>query len=358
MKSIVILFMLSLFLLIACDDDPSDTIENYPDNTVIIQDDILQSQTWYVDSVYLIKSRSVYLSGTLTIQPGTVVKFHPGNTEGFLLNEGGKIIAQGTPSSPIMFTSFKDDAGGDTNGEDNEPERGDWTFISTNMVSGCVFEYCHFLYGGGMLGLTSKGITLRIFQSYATIKNCIFGHNTGRQDGNFFGALDLSAAQPGTVFTNNQFYDNILPLSIGLNINIDPSNEFNVSARDPNQFNAIFVLDPTIQDNVHITWQETDVAFVIPPDHSLFIRETGSLTLGNNVTIKLYGAMSEIFLFGSLNSSFINYDGTEVYFTSWLDDNLKGDSNGDGMQTSPEEGDWKGIGDVNGYFDWDNILYQ
>jgi hypothetical protein len=54
----------------------------------------------------------------------------------------------------------------------------------------------------------------------------------------------------------------------------------------------------------------------------------------------------------------INYNGEGVFFTSFRDDSLKGDSNGDGDVTTPADGDWQGIYYSGDYFSWPNILYD
>jgi hypothetical protein len=49
----------------------------------------------------------------LTLSPGAVIKF---SAQTACLTVNGALSAVGTPESRILFTSFKDDAGGDSNG--------------------------------------------------------------------------------------------------------------------------------------------------------------------------------------------------------------------------------------------------
>lgn len=82
----------------------------------------------------------------LVIRPGAVVKLAAGC--GIDVKKGGRLIANGTKSSPIIFTSEKDDAhGGDTNGDgaDTSPEPGDWTKITVRGEAS--FNYAELLYG-------------------------------------------------------------------------------------------------------------------------------------------------------------------------------------------------------------------
>jgi len=63
-------------------------------------------------------------------------------------------------------------------------------------------------------------------------------------------------------------------------------------------------------------------------------------------------------------AALINYNGSGVYFTSYKDDSLKGDSNGDNETTLPAPADWVGIYiygmgiKTQGYANWENIKYN
>lgn len=75
---------------------------------IIISGEIAANTTWNNDNIYLL-SGFVYVrnGATLTIEPGTVIK-GDFNTKGALIVErGGKLIADGTPEQPIVFTSQK-----------------------------------------------------------------------------------------------------------------------------------------------------------------------------------------------------------------------------------------------------------
>jgi hypothetical protein len=330
-------------------------------NIVEVTGNITTNTTWKNSNIYLIRAWDFYVEATLTIEPGTIVKFHPADGPYMVLGSGGKILANGTAAQPIIFTSYKDDAhGGDTNkdGSSTTPAAGDWMNIATNGKQDSQFSYCRFYYGGGGSYLS----TLQLYDSRATVMNCIFGHNRGGKSGDFYyGALDASEARAGTVIEGNRFYGNIQPLSVGWKFSLDDSNIFqSEDGTLRNSYNGIYY---NSSDNIsgNLSWGETEVAFVID-DNDLWINSGYKLTLGNNVVLKFTSGSYLILDDGA--SALVNFNGSGVYFTSYKDDTKKGDTNGDGAATSPADGDWGGIFDNSlsipspYFFTWPNILYD
>jgi hypothetical protein len=74
---------------------------------------ITTNTTWVTGKTYVLTTRVAITSGvTLTIQPGVVVKGQAGtgaNATALLIARGAKIMAEGTATQPIIFTSVADE---------------------------------------------------------------------------------------------------------------------------------------------------------------------------------------------------------------------------------------------------------
>ncbi len=354
---IIIFSPVLVFLLSSCNPKDPDLNEN----VIEITRDITNPTVWAGNKVYVIKKNDFYIEDSLYIEPGAIIKFPTGKdiTISDAVGSRGVIIARGTAAEPIIFTSYRDDNhGGDTNGDGGStiPEEGDWGPIEIKR-SGSEFIHCKFIYGG--YGLTQRGTLLITSQASVKVDFCSFIKCGGGLSGNFFvGALNASSASNQTQITNNIFYDNVLPLSIFAEINLNNTNKFSFGEKS-NIFNGIYTTG-NIGNNT--TWQQTEVAFVMTGS-TTNILPGKTLTLGNNVVIKFADPLAVLDLNGGINS-LSNYDGDGVFYTSFKDDSLKGDTNGDGNNSSPASGDWKGIfiDDMTekntGFANWENILYN
>ena len=81
--------------------------------TVTVSNNITANTTWETGKTYILAGRIFVLDGaTLTIQPGVVVKGQVGsgtNATALIIARGGKLMAEGTSASPIIFTSIADE---------------------------------------------------------------------------------------------------------------------------------------------------------------------------------------------------------------------------------------------------------
>ncbi|AEJ62284.1 hypothetical protein Spith_2027 [Spirochaeta thermophila DSM 6578] len=304
----VIMGMVGIIVLVLAGCDLTGTGEDgggSEEYLIVADGDIDGNVTWESGKVYVVEnSVNVIGDGRLVIEPGVVVKFYP---DAYLwVSDQAAVIAEGTADAPIVFTSIRDDAhGGDSNGDGDltQPARGDWDQVYIE-ASGSRFVYCEFLYGGG----GSYDSTLEVYGSYVTVDHCTFAHNEGQGSGAFDAAVALSQ----TVITNNVFYDNEKPLRVGVRYSLDDSNTFH----DPdnpavtNDYNGIFVDSYSLAigaDGPSITWEETEVAYVL--EWTLTVSAGYTLTLGNDVVLKLWGAGTEIYLETS-EDQLVNHDGS------------------------------------------------
>lgn len=90
-----------------CIDDPNAT------NEVEKAGLLTTNETWTKDNVYILKGKVVVSAGViLTINAGTLIKGAEGTgslASALVVASGGKIMAMGTASEPIIFTSIMDD---------------------------------------------------------------------------------------------------------------------------------------------------------------------------------------------------------------------------------------------------------
>ncbi len=102
------------------DDDDDDPVANTGGGTTVVGGvpekviglDITANTTWSKDTIYILASRiKVRPPATLTINPGTIIKGAPGqegNAKVLMVMRGAKIMAVGSATEPIIFTSTAD----------------------------------------------------------------------------------------------------------------------------------------------------------------------------------------------------------------------------------------------------------
>lgn len=118
LKFIAMWFFGATVLLASCkkDEDNDDDVTPTPTpapGTVVVSSNITSNTTWAAGTIYQLAGRITVTAGaTLTIEPGTIVKGEAGtgaNATALLVARGGKLIANGTATSPIIFTSVADE---------------------------------------------------------------------------------------------------------------------------------------------------------------------------------------------------------------------------------------------------------
>lgn len=122
---------------------------------------ITTDTTWETGNVYVLLNDCalvVQAGATLTIQPGVIVKLFwtpaYGGSRGAGIRVDGRLVARGTASQPIIFTSYADDSvGGDTNGDGSATRAapGDWYGLVLTSGSETILDYVQVRYGSGDL---------------------------------------------------------------------------------------------------------------------------------------------------------------------------------------------------------------
>ncbi len=115
-NSLLILFSAAVIGFTSCiegNDKPGDPSDPDNDNILLVESNISSNTTWETGKTYVLGGRITVTSGnTLTIQPGAIVKGEVGsgsNATALIIARGAKIDAQGTATSPIIFTTVADE---------------------------------------------------------------------------------------------------------------------------------------------------------------------------------------------------------------------------------------------------------
>ncbi len=155
-------------------------------------DDGSVSQGILNDSRVGIRAR---LDASLVIDPGMVLKFRGTRLE---FGQGTQLLAEGTDSQPIIFTSYADDrfgSGGtfDTNNDSDSPSGsgfpspGDWSGIYAGPDATVSIDHASIAYGGGISlleGGQGRGFAaLELQQADGRVTNSRFEFNDDAQAG-------------------------------------------------------------------------------------------------------------------------------------------------------------------------------
>ncbi|MFH0989297.1 MAG: right-handed parallel beta-helix repeat-containing protein [bacterium] len=177
------------------------------------------------DSAHVVAVRGsgfVPSGSTLTIAPGTVIKF-PGEFGTARIEVQGTVKSEGIASNKIVFTSWRDDTyGGDTNADSNAtvPAQGNWDSFWMNGSGANNSRLLHTIarYGGSSgyanirinsatgvaidssISSYSSSSGIYLYSSSATINGSDFHHNVW--------GFELQGASGGTVANYNNISDN------------------------------------------------------------------------------------------------------------------------------------------------------
>ncbi len=127
LRILVALFAIFVFGVTSCSKtDDQEPGKKTGDNTIVDNGNGTGTTTWKSGETYFLEGFVFVNEGqTLTIEPGCVIKGKAGqgeNASALIVARGGKIMAEGTADSPIVFTAEADDL----NGSVSITDRGLW----------------------------------------------------------------------------------------------------------------------------------------------------------------------------------------------------------------------------------------
>ncbi|MCP4614454.1 MAG: right-handed parallel beta-helix repeat-containing protein, partial [Planctomycetes bacterium] len=300
---------------------------------------ISENATWKDQNMSYIVTGNIIIyktSGTasLTIEPGVEVRFNAGTQ----LQSGhtnsvykGALIAQGTETEPIVFTSNA-----------SNPAPGDWKglyFPSANDDALTILEHCTVEYGGGntfgnlyfanasgtiknctIQNSSSQGVYLGATSS-PLIESCTISENT--ENGIYAGDTSKPTITTNRISGNQEYAINAYPNSAG---------KITGNTGTGNQENGICLRAGIISGNV--TWEDQDMSYIVTGDIIIYRTSgTASLTIEPGVEVRFNpGTQLQSGHTNSVYKGALIAQGTEtepIVFTS--------------NASNPEPGDWKGL---------------
>jgi len=127
---------------------------------VLLTDGVITADTVWQGEIHVSGVISVKRGATLTVRPGTVVKFKRVDRDNNKVGDGeimveGRLIAKGTRSERILFTSAEE-----------KPRVNDWSYVQfISSDPGNIIEYCQFeyAYAGMMIHYANVKISDTLF---------------------------------------------------------------------------------------------------------------------------------------------------------------------------------------------------
>lgn len=275
-------------------------------------------------------SLTVQQEASLSIDAENIIKFE--NNRGITVH--GTLVADGSGgSSPIVFTSYRDDNfGGDTNNDGTATAAfsRNWAGIefSPTAASESLLDNTEFHFTGS----NQRG-SVTVNSSAPVIRNSFFRNS-------YIGVYLTGTAAPeitGSNFGTSELY----PIAMELSAN--PVFDDNVLSFMNNQYDAIGIVGGTLPADADLIKRDftgiPNITYVMLSD--VLVPEGVTLTIEEGVVLKAWS--SRIVVKGTLTAQ--GTAAEKIIFTSVRDDNdgNPNDTNKDGNNTVPAVGDWRGI---------------
>lgn len=314
--------------------------------------------------------------GTMNIGPGAVLKFNP--YDGIQVD--GTLNAMGTAAEPVIFTTIKDDTGGDTNedGSATTPIPGDWfsiwirdtAFTANANLARVNLDHVEVRYAGGEtptvatpsllndggihylknvlirdcfdIGLRSRvSADTSIEAENLTIRGTVaealaFGTSRGN------GAESSGNSGGGHSILRNVVLEDIGGDAIVISPSAASYEIDGITTSTINGLDGTRVLRADIRKDVTLGYLGLVVV-----EHSLQVESGGSLTVLPGTTMKMrkvdpiYGQTVLSARNGPIHA--VGKPEEPILFTSLRDDAAGGDTNNDQQDSEPAPGDWVGV---------------
>ncbi len=307
-KQFICLMLLALTATLpSCDlFNPDDDSE---DNIVLVNSDITTPTVWLASNTYIVET-SINIDGTtLTIEPGTTIKFSAGAYLSVGQHNNVTFIANGTPEKPIIFTS-----------NSATPAPGAWwgLWFYSNTLSNSSMSYCEVKYAGQY---DSEAISV---EAKMTMINCTVKYAK---------KIGIKSTEGFVLFTGNTIED-IGTHAISINAKgvhtIGEGNQITCGSNYGILVNYSQIEEPVLWKEQTVPYYlesplDIDNAFTLMPGVTIKFNANGDIEFGknNNTTFTAVGTLEKPIVFTTAASSPAPGAWYGLYFYSNLSSNSK-----------------------------------
>ncbi len=299
-----------------------------------------KSQSLNQGAVFVISSKAqfvAHLGSKLVVSKGLTLKFERGVFARVRLAVEEELIAIGTATQPIVFTSLRDDSfGGDTNKDGNAtvPAPHDWNGILLGTKAGTSRLTKVVVRFGGSSGQEDAGIA--IHGSAVEVKDCVIDSNMGAGLYSRGGANGFPRVTGCSITNNSTIAGKNIPWQ---SLVLCSGNT--ASGNGGGDYFSAITMNPKIPLEIGPENYPGDVLVVV---NKLLLGGGGELDLRAGTILKFHNVIGnglEVSQGGALRA---NGTATQpVIMTSIHDDTVAGDTNANGNATQAKPGQWRQV---------------